>query len=463
MSESSGYLALRWNNHQSIFATTLDDLRIAESYCDVTLSCGGQFFSAHKFVLATCSDYFKEMIARTPCKHPVVYMRDVSPHDMEALLDFMYKGEVHVAETEVPSLLRTAEGLQVKGLAVPDSPRVSSPVPQLRVPPPQLSTSPSRIATLVPKKKRSADGSFKKDEPPRLTPLPQNSGGAAGQVNSPAQETSPHGRLCGPPQLKRQKVAPSPVNGPCLASTSKASLGGISKDASMGNGVCFGAKEGSVDRSSSSSDDPQPALISPEKMPNNSVVGDDDLQRNEDCDEASLLSSVSNLVKEEVFRSNGPLDNDDDTNDVLQVDLSEDGSQFIIGPGGRFPNKEESLDDESGDNQKKPFVCPLCGHDFTRRDNLANHLKTHTGDRPHMCRYCQKCFSRKDYLKQHERIHTGVKPYQCQQCDRAFTRKEGLTDHMRCHSDFKEFTCDVCLKSFKQKCGLRFHKRNYKH
>jgi hypothetical protein len=66
-----------------------------------------------------------------------------------------------------------------------------------------------------------SDGSFKKDEPPKLTPLPLNSGGAVGQVNSPAHETSPHGRLCGPPQLKRQKVAPSPVNGPCLASTSK--------------------------------------------------------------------------------------------------------------------------------------------------------------------------------------------------------------------------------------------------
>ena len=25
--------------------------------------------------------------------------------------------------------------------------------------------------------------------------------------------------------------------------------------------------------------------------------------------------------------------------------------------------------------QKKPFVCPLCGQAFTRRDNLANHIK----------------------------------------------------------------------------------------
>lgn len=61
---------------------------------------------------------------------------------------------------------------------------------------------------------------------------------------------------------------------------------------------------------------------------------------------------------------------------MLQMDLSEDGSQFIIGPGSRqAETKEETVDEENGDSQKKPFVCPLCGHDFTRRDNLSNHLK----------------------------------------------------------------------------------------
>lgn len=33
-------------------------------------------------------------------------------------------------------------------------------------------------------------------------------------------------------------------------------------------------------------------------------------------------------------------------------------------------------EERDGDREhKKPFVCPLCGQSFTRRDNLANHIK----------------------------------------------------------------------------------------
>lgn len=61
---------------------------------DVSLACAGRLYPAHKFVLSTCSDYFKEMFSKNPCKHPIVFMKDVSTKDMEALLDFMYKVSV---------------------------------------------------------------------------------------------------------------------------------------------------------------------------------------------------------------------------------------------------------------------------------------------------------------------------------------------------------------------------------
>lgn len=40
-------------------------------------------------------------------------MKDVRSDDMEALLDFVYHGIVHIPQDNLSSLLKTAEGLQV--------------------------------------------------------------------------------------------------------------------------------------------------------------------------------------------------------------------------------------------------------------------------------------------------------------------------------------------------------------
>ena len=91
-----------------------------ESYCDVTLACDGQFYSLHKFVLSTCSEYFEEMFERTQCKHPVVVLKDIKSEDLEALLNYMYVGEVNVTQESLSGLIKAAECLKIKGLAVPD-------------------------------------------------------------------------------------------------------------------------------------------------------------------------------------------------------------------------------------------------------------------------------------------------------------------------------------------------------
>lgn len=85
---------------------------------DVTLACDGQKFSAHKLVLVTCSDYFRTILGDIPCQHPIVYMRGVTAQEMQALIDFMYTGRTNIPQKEVPTLLSTAEALQIKGLGV---------------------------------------------------------------------------------------------------------------------------------------------------------------------------------------------------------------------------------------------------------------------------------------------------------------------------------------------------------
>ena len=90
------------------------------NYTDVTLACEGKFYPVHKLVLSTCSEYFSDIFDRTPCKNPVVVLKDIQCKDLEFLLDYMYIGEVNVRQNELSSLIKAAECLKVKGLAVRD-------------------------------------------------------------------------------------------------------------------------------------------------------------------------------------------------------------------------------------------------------------------------------------------------------------------------------------------------------
>ncbi|XP_063864179.1 longitudinals lacking protein, isoforms H/M/V-like isoform X9 [Scylla paramamosain] len=117
---ASGLLSLKWNNHRSTFFHILSTIRSKESYCDVTIACDGKFYPVHKLVLSTCSDYFEQMFERTNCKHPIIVLKDIRSQELEALLNYMYVGEVNVLQNELAGLIKAAECLMIKGLAVPD-------------------------------------------------------------------------------------------------------------------------------------------------------------------------------------------------------------------------------------------------------------------------------------------------------------------------------------------------------
>ena len=89
-------------------------------YCDVTIACDGNFYALHKFVLSTCSDYFKDMFGITDSNHPIIILPEVKREIFEALLNYMYVGEVTVAQEKLACLVKAAEGLKIKGLTIPD-------------------------------------------------------------------------------------------------------------------------------------------------------------------------------------------------------------------------------------------------------------------------------------------------------------------------------------------------------
>lgn len=117
--------SLRWNNFHSNLTTGFHDLLEAADMVDVTLAVEGQFLQAHKIVLSICSPYFKQIFKISPCKHPIVILKDIAHDNMKDILEFMYLGEVNVLRENLPSFLRTAELLQVKGLTGDDSVSIS--------------------------------------------------------------------------------------------------------------------------------------------------------------------------------------------------------------------------------------------------------------------------------------------------------------------------------------------------
>ncbi|KAK8721923.1 hypothetical protein OTU49_012635 [Cherax quadricarinatus] len=114
------FLSLKWNNHKPAFFHLLRILREKGCYTDVTLACGAKFFAVHRLVLMACSDFFTEVFEHTQCQKPVIVLKDIKSHELEALLDYMYLGEVDVQQTDLPGLIKAAECLRIKGLAVPD-------------------------------------------------------------------------------------------------------------------------------------------------------------------------------------------------------------------------------------------------------------------------------------------------------------------------------------------------------
>ncbi|XP_045029088.1 protein tramtrack, alpha isoform isoform X3 [Daphnia magna] len=108
---------LRWNNHHHVLVSVLDKLLEKESMCDVTLAADHQFVRVHRLVLCACSNYFEEMLSKQADKQAFIFLKDVSFSDLRALVDYMYKGEVNVAQEQLASFLQTAEALDIKGLA----------------------------------------------------------------------------------------------------------------------------------------------------------------------------------------------------------------------------------------------------------------------------------------------------------------------------------------------------------
>merc|ERR1712066_460723 len=107
---------LRWNDFESNISNALQNLRSDKDFFDVTIACEDEQIQAHKVILSACSPFFRNILRRNPHQNPLLYLKGVKFTDLQSVLNFMYHGEVNVAQDELNSFLAVAEDLRVKGL-----------------------------------------------------------------------------------------------------------------------------------------------------------------------------------------------------------------------------------------------------------------------------------------------------------------------------------------------------------
>jgi len=135
MMGSSEKFCLRWNDFETNISGAFRELRDDKDFFDVTLACDDEQMQAHKVILSACSPFFRTILRRNKHEHPLLYLKGVKYVDLVSVLNFMYHGEVNVAQEELNSFLAVAEDLKVKGLTQNGSD--STPVPRKEPPKPR--------------------------------------------------------------------------------------------------------------------------------------------------------------------------------------------------------------------------------------------------------------------------------------------------------------------------------------
>ena len=113
---TSEKFCLRWNDFESNINEAFRDLRESNDFLDITLVCENEQIQAHKVILSACSSFFRSMLRRNVHQHPLIYLKGIKFSDLQSVLNFMYQGEVSVAQEDLNSFLAVAEDLRVKGL-----------------------------------------------------------------------------------------------------------------------------------------------------------------------------------------------------------------------------------------------------------------------------------------------------------------------------------------------------------
>ncbi|XP_064092795.1 zinc finger and BTB domain-containing protein 14-like isoform X9 [Macrobrachium nipponense] len=450
-----GLLSLNWNNHGATFCHTLAALRGKDKYTDVTVSCEGNFYQVHKLVLSTCSEYFEKIFENTPCKHPVIVLRDVQCDELESLLNYMYKGVVSVAQSDLSRLIKVAELLQIKGLAVPDEP-----------PNPSKSGSHKRSNDDRISPRSSTDSPYPKRRRRRESDNYQpgtssSSHSKNNESHEPSWSEDRDNRLLDD-RLQEPLHSPVTVNvdetlvkeeildNDSEDQVPETDYGGLdhSGDASQDAGGLMIPK---FDDAKDDEAEPSPVTL-PDPVVE-ALAGPSGLQGWADGGDIARRMALG-----EGFGSG----ESQDMSSSVGLPPQASGQPQQMGPhmdSTRFARQHQAA--KAPDPLFLEHKCPHCSFTSTVPIEVASHVRTHTLEAFYRCLFCPKESGAKNDLVKHMRVHTKEKPFSCQYCPSHFAQACHLKEHIRRHTGEKPFACKLCSYQSAQRSGLMKHIRRH--
>jgi len=404
MGSNTQQFCLKWNNHQANMLSVFDRLLSNKSLVDVTIGCEGKQVKAHKVVLSACSPFFENLFTDNPCKHPIVILKDIRYADLKALVEFMYKGEVNVVQEQLPTLLKTAEALKIKGLAEVTGDGKGDDKPSAQVTPRPDSPSRRKRQRVRRKSTDSAAHSDSEESVPKASRTEHDDSSMDGatslddgsQASLQQKETSN--------VQNNATVNNSSSSAPSATATTN---GPNSKDtdfeptrlleASMTTD--HGADNSQHDMNSTGPDNP----LIPDGLDIKPII-----TLEEGATPAGAIVPASGAPSlptgTDAISSLFPAG----TGATALPGTSYQASPQSHAQRNRWSSMASFFDFVSPlERSRKRFQCSLCGKWLSTKKVLDSHLRAkHTGERPFGCRYCEKSFASVGALKLHsERSH----------------------------------------------------------
>ena len=99
MGSEEKMLILKWDKYDENVRQSFTEFQEKGYFSDVTLAFDDKGVKAHKFVLSSCSLFFKRLLLKEHVAsnvHPLTFLRGVEAEQLEAVVAFMYQGEVNI-------------------------------------------------------------------------------------------------------------------------------------------------------------------------------------------------------------------------------------------------------------------------------------------------------------------------------------------------------------------------------